>query len=107
MNWIAPVIQSLGIAAKDDPEVARVLSLHSAAHMQRRDVEVAESALTRAVAIREKTLGAQSPELADALDDLADRSHRRQGPPATERTDETARAQARRDERYGRRSSIT
>jgi tetratricopeptide (TPR) repeat protein len=55
---------------KDDPVVARVLRGFYVWHMVREECDAAESALKRAVAIRESAFGPQSAEVAELLDDM-------------------------------------
>jgi tetratricopeptide (TPR) repeat protein len=55
---------------KEDPEVARALKPLGGLYLMRREYDKAEPRLMRALAIHEKTSGADSPEAASVLEDL-------------------------------------
>ncbi len=55
---------------REDPQIARALTTMATLRTVRRDFDQAEPLLKRALAIREKSSGANSPEVASVLEDL-------------------------------------
>ena len=56
--------------AKDDPELARMLTAVGTAYMLHGELDAAESAFTNSLAISEKAFGSESPSVASILEQL-------------------------------------
>lgn len=67
---LARAVAILERTNREDPQIARALTTMAMLRTVRRDFDQAEPLLKRALAIREKSSGANSPEVAGVLEDL-------------------------------------